>query len=142
MVTRIRRIAIRYYPIPDAPAVTYIAMAKEKKPMPMKQRNAINALIRKLCANYDRAGNGDCLLLDCPCPQLQSHSLKCRYFRDAVLPTDKELYAAIMGQGGIKACASCGKPFRAVANRAVYCEGCRKTVERRKARDRKRKQRA
>ena len=58
MVTRIRRIAIRYYPMPDAPAVTYIAMAKEKKPMPMKQRNAINALIRKLCANYDRAGNG------------------------------------------------------------------------------------
>ena len=109
--------------------------------MPIRQRNALNALIRQQCANYDRAGGGDCLVLDCPCPQLQSHSLICRYCRDAVLPADKTLYAQIMGAGGVKTCASCGKPFRAVANRAKYCDGCRKTVERRKARDRKRKQR-
>ena len=136
-----QRITIRYFPQPDAPAAAHTVTVKERKAMPATQRNAVNALIRRLCANYDRAGCGDCLLLDIPCPQLQSHSLTCRYFRDAVLPADKLLHAQIMGQGGLKTCASCGKPFRAIANRAVYCDGCRKTVERRKARDRKRKQR-
>lgn len=48
-----------------------------------------------------------------------------------LLPADKTLYAQIMGAGGVKTCASCGKPFRAVANRAKYCDGCRQW-ERRK----------
>ena len=131
MRTRQQRITIRYFPQPDDPAITHTVTARERKTMPATQRNAVNALIRRLCANYDRAGGGDCLLLDMPCPQLQSHSLTCRYFRDAVLPVDKLLHAQIMGQGGVKTCASCGKPFRAVANRAKYCDGCRQK-ERRK----------
>ena len=135
-------ITIRYFPQPDARAVTCTITAKEEKPMPMQQRNAINAMIRRECANFDRAGAGDCLVLDCPCPQLQSQSLKCRYFRDAVLPGDKELYAAVMGQGGIKTCASCGKPFRAVANRAKYCDGCRQRERLKHEAERKRKKRA
>ena len=57
------------------------------------QRRRCNRLIKRLCANYD---NGNCLLLDdgepCVCPQTISYSLLCRYFRNAVLPADKELY--------------------------------------------------
>mgnify|MGYP002646580546 CR=1 FL=1 len=142
MITRIQRVNIRYFPEPDAKAVTYTAMRKERKPMPNQQRNTINALIRQQCANYDRAGGGDCLLLDCQCPQLQSHSLICRYCRDAVLPADKLLYAEIMGAGGVKTCASCGKPFRAIANRAKYCDGCRQRVRNRQEAERKQKKRA
>ena len=43
-------------------------------------------LIRRLCANCE---GGNCLLLDdgdpCPCPQMISNTLICKYFRAAVL---------------------------------------------------------
>ena len=71
-------------------------------------------LIRRLCANYDE---GNCLALDegegCVCVQSISYSLLCRYFKEAVLPADAELCAAI-GQGAdeLKRCRSCGKPFQ------------------------------
>lgn len=70
-------------------------------------------LIRRLCANYDE---GNCLALDegegCVCVQSISYSLLCRYFKEAVLPADAELCAAI-GQGAdeLKRCRSCGKPL-------------------------------
>ena len=47
-------------------------------------------LIRRLCANYD---GGNCLPLDdgdtCPCPQMITPTLICKYFRAAVLPSDR-----------------------------------------------------
>ena len=39
MNTRIQRVNIRYVPEPDAKAVTYTAMRKERKPMPNHQHN-------------------------------------------------------------------------------------------------------
>ena len=52
-----------------------------------KQRQRANALIKRLCANYD---NGSCLALDdgepCACVQSISYSLLCKYFRKSVLP--------------------------------------------------------
>ena len=66
----------------------------ERIKLPPSQRRRCNRLIKRLCANYD---DGNCLLLDdgepCVCPQTISYSLLCRYFRNAVLPADKELYA-------------------------------------------------
>lgn len=63
------------------------------------QRTRCNRLIRRLCANYD---NGNCLPLDegdgCVCVQMISLSLICKYFRNAVLPADKELCAEIFRQ--------------------------------------------
>ena len=63
------------------------------------QHRRCNRLIKRLCANYD---DGNCLLLDdgesCVCPQTISYSLLCRYFRNAVLPAEKELYADIFKQ--------------------------------------------
>ncbi|MFR9164680.1 MAG: cysteine-rich VLP domain-containing protein [Dysgonomonas sp.] len=73
-----------------------------------RQRYRANALIKKLCANYD---DGNCLLLDegegCVCVQSISYSLLCRYFRNAVLPADPALEAEILGTHPDR-CVSCG----------------------------------
>lgn len=53
-------------------------------------RTHCNRLICWLCANYD---NGNCLPLDegdgCVCVQIISLSLICKYFRNAVLPAER-----------------------------------------------------
>ena len=90
-------------------------------------------LIRGLCANCD---GGDCLLLDdgepCVCPQLISYSVLCRYFRAAVLPADRELYADIMERDSRKRCADCGAPFVPTGSRGVFCPRCAALRERRR----------
>lgn len=106
-----------------------------------KQSRKINALIRRLCANYD---NGSCLFLDdretCPCIQIISrYGLYCNYFKNAVLPADEALFAEIMQPRKKKRCASCGKAFTPKSNRQKYCPDCRVLEERKK--DRLRKQR-
>lgn len=72
-----------------------------------KQRQRANALIKRLCANYD---NGSCLALDdgepCACVQSISYSLLCKYFRKAVLPAEPLLEADILGTRFEK-CVSC-----------------------------------
>ena len=111
----------------------------------MQKRKAV-ALIKSLCCNYD-GPTGSCLVLsgweDTPCPQCSSNSLMCRHFRDVLLEdkAGKELKAAIMSCGSIKTCQVCGKPFRAVSNRAKYCQRCAEKVGRQKATARKRRQR-
>ena len=81
-----------------------------------KQRQRANALIKRLCANYD---NGNCLALDngepCVCVQSISYSLLCKYFRSAVLPAEPLLEAAILGTRFEK-CAT-GKSTDTVLNR-------------------------
>ena len=108
------------------------------------QRRRCNRLIRKLCANYD---DGNCLLLDdgepCVCVQAISYSLLCRYFREAVLPADRELCADLAATADTrKKCELCGKPFPARSNRAKYCDRCAPYAARRNAAERKRRQRA
>ena len=82
-----------------------------------KQLQRANALIKRLCANYD---NGNCLALDngepCVCVQSISYSLLCKYFRSAVLPAEPLLEAAILGTRFEK-CVSCGAPI-------INCEKC------------------
>ena len=100
-------------------------------------------LIRRLCANYS---SGSCLLLEenfepCPCPQLLTCSLLCKYFRTAVLPADADLYAEVMGSSHHKRCIVCGRPFPVRSNRAVYCDCCAEVERRRKNRDRVRRHR-
>ena len=109
-----------------------------------QQAKRVNALLRKLCANYD---GGNCLLLDdgepCVCVQAISYSLLCRYFREAVLPADRELCADLAATADTrKKCELCGKPFPARSNRAKYCDRCAPYAARRNAAERKRRQRA
>ena len=90
------------------------------------QRSRCNRLIKRLCANYDY---GNCLLLDdgepCVCPQTISYSLLCRYFHNAVLPAEKELYADIFRQRTYH-CVECGAVFVPNSNRQKYCLSCSK----------------
>ena len=105
------------------------------------QRRRCNRLIRKLCANYD---NGNCLPLDegdgCVCVQMISLSLICKYFRNAVLPADKELYADIFKQRTVK-CAVCGASFLPNSNRQKYCSECSRKVHRKQKNESAKKRR-
>ena len=82
-------------------------------------------LIRSLCANCN---GGNCLLLDdgyepCPCPQMLTCSVLCRYFRAAVLPADRELQAEIMADSR-RRCRECRRPFVPKAKNTLYCPEC------------------
>ena len=115
----------------------YIDLTPRAAPEPAKRindkrRRQINRLVKAECCNYQQ---GNCLLLD------DGEPLSCRWFRDAVLPIDKELHAEIMGQTTLKKCSVCGQPFRAVSNRAKYCERCRKSERRKQYRESKQKTR-
>jgi hypothetical protein len=77
---------------------------KEEKAMlkitPM-QAERVNRLVSELCANCDQDGN--CVLLDDGeahrCVQLISvYGIYCNYFKNAVLPADKELHEEIQKQ--------------------------------------------
>ena len=95
------------------------------------------------CCNYD---NGNCILLDdgdeCVCPQLISYSLLCKWFRVAVLPADRLLYAELYQTGDRKKCTECGTSFASSSNSVKYCPDCRKRITRRQAAERMRKRRA
>ena len=65
-----------------------------------EQEEQICNLVRKRCANYRR---GNCLLLnglrERTCVQLLCRSgIFCRYFQEAVLPMEKDLYTQILKQ--------------------------------------------
>ena len=81
------------------------------------QSRKVNALVRRTCCNYD---NGNCILLDdgdeCVCPQLISYSLLCKWFRAAVLPADRLLYAELYQTGDKKKCTECGAFFASTSN--------------------------
>ena len=63
-----------------------------------KQVGRVHRLVRELCAKCDEDGN--CILLDDGeahrCVQLISIcGIYCNYFKEAVLPSDRELYEQI-----------------------------------------------
>jgi len=103
--------------------------------------------LRDILASLDREGfitrrHG---VLDdgepCVCPQTISYSLLCRYFRNAVLPAEKELYADIFKQRTYH-CAECGAAFVPNSNRQKYCLSCSKKVHRRQKNESARKRKA
>ena len=103
------------------------------------QAREAHKLVKKECCNYKV---GICLVLDCPCPQLITRSLNCKWFRNAVLLGNVPLYVEITGETGkTKACAACGQSFVPTGNRSVYCPPCAARIRREKAAERKRKQR-
>lgn len=107
-----------------------------------RQRYRVNALIKKLCANYD---DGNCLLLDegegCVCVQSISYSLLCRYFRNAVLPAESSLEAEILGTYPDR-CVACGTPIIRRGNRKKYCKKCAEIAYKRQQAEYARKKRA
>lgn len=108
-----------------------------------QQSRKVNALIKKTCCNCTA---GNCILLDngeeCVCPQLISYSLLCKWFRNAVLPADKLLYAELYQTEDKRRCVVCGAAFASTSNSVKYCPDCRKRITRKQAAERMRKRRA
>ena len=76
------------------------------------EKAAIRRLVSKWCANYER--DCGCLPLDCECYMFGKcwTGAYCRYFREAVLPLDPALEAALLAEGprpDFKACPVCGR---------------------------------
>lgn len=111
-----------------------------------KHLKTARGLIKEICCNYDST-TGGCLKLDrgvvVPCPQMIAQSVVCKYFRNVLLEDKraKELKAEIYGLDQRKVCAACGGQFQAISNRAKYCARCSKEQQRKKASERKQKQR-
>ena len=110
-----------------------------------KERAAIRKLVAELCANYDNQEKL-CLPLDYPCYMLNkwwTGSL-CRYFREAVLPTDPALESAITGDDTSlkqKICPVCGKSYLPTTSQAYCSDFCRTFARRKSERERKRRKR-
>lgn len=109
------------------------------------ERAAIRKLVTELCANYD---NRDklCLPLDCPCYMLNKWwtGALCRYFQEAVLPTDPALESAITGEDTSlkqKVCPVCGKSYLPTTSQAYCSDFCRTLARRKSERERKRRER-
>ena len=103
-------------------------MSSIKRLSPPQSRK-VNSLVRRECCNCD---NGHCILLDdgdeCVCPQLISCSLLCKWFRIAVLPLDKLLYAELFQSEDRRRCTVCGAAFASKSNSVKYCPDCRKRI--------------
>lgn len=102
------------------------------------QLSKVRSLIRKRCCNFHK---GECQAIDFEecnaCPQWFSLSLNCKWFRDAVLPGDSELEAAIYrGDKATRRCIVCKGRFIPGSNRAKYCPACAKKRRQQKERDR------
>lgn len=114
-------------------------MASEIIHMTEEQLARVRKLIRKQCCNYD---NGKCLLFDWPecnvCPQWISYSLLCKWFRDAVLPNDKQLEAELYQTRPAGYCKNCGKPLFQRKKNQKYCDRCAVLVRREKEAKRQR----
>ena len=91
--------------------------------MSPKQRIRANKLIRRMCANFM---DGECVCLDCECPQIISYSLLCKYFKRAVLPLDKELEAEVVKTNPISVCKDCGAVIEKTCNKRQFCDACAK----------------
>ena len=111
-------------------------MSGEVRELTRDERDAIRKLVTKCCANYQREYG--CLPLDGECYMLLKcwTGAYCRYFREAVLPLDPALEAALTGDDiKMRPCAVCGKPFPVRSNH-VYCSPrCADQARRRRQRE-------
>ena len=99
-------------------------MPMTKRELTPQERRAIRKLVTGRCANYN--SEYGCLPLDCECPMLGicfTNSAMCRYFREAVLPNDPELEAALQALP-TRRCQHCGKPFPVNGRRAHCSDNC------------------
>lgn len=119
--------------------------ATAERELTRSERAAIRRLVTDLCANYDRHAN-ICLPLDGPCYMLQKWwtGNLCKYFRNAVLPTDPALEASITNTvylANYKECSVCGKAYVPVTSQAYCSDRCRIQARRKAERERKRRAR-
>lgn len=108
-----------------------------------EEKAAIRSLVVKWCANYDREYG--CLPLDCECYMLGKcwTGAYCRYFREAVLPLNPALEAALTDgpAPGLRPCAVCGRLFAPEGKKAFCSAACAENARRKRQRDYMRKRR-
>ena len=106
-----------------------------------REKQRIRKLVTNSCANY--CEEYVCLPLDCDCYMFGiafNTSKLCRYFENAVLPLDAELYS-VFNHLPTRACKQCGKRF-AAAGKQLYCsEQCAANARREQTARRVRKHR-
>ena len=110
-----------------------------------RERAKIRRMVTGQCANYD-SQEQICLTLDSPCYMLHKcwTGGACRYFCEALLPTDPELALAVTGEDTSmrqKICPVCGKAYLPVTSQAYCSEVCRSYARRKSERERKRRER-
>jgi len=96
-----------------------------------EEKRKIRALVTKWCANYDKEYG--CLPLECECYMFGKcwTGAYCRYFREAVLPLDPALEAALL-TGAVP-----------LDGRLAYCSAaCAKKAHRRQQREYMQKKRS
>lgn len=91
--------------------------------------------------------DGNCLLLDDgeehACVQcISRYGIYCNYFKNAVLPADRELFAEIMQPASKKQCKICKSYFVSKAKNQRYCPDCAAVQKRKKAAERQRRKQA
>ena len=103
----------------------------------------VRNLVRKRCCNFV---DGNCIRLDgiepCPCPQLITRSMICKWFRTAVLPGAPGLEQEILQRGERKHCVECGAVYYSASNRSKYCSSCAAKIKRRQQAEYARRKRA
>jgi predicted nucleic acid-binding Zn ribbon protein len=114
----------------------------EARELTRAERAAIRKLVTGMCANYDHEYG--CLPLGCPCYMLGKWwtGSYCKYFRDAVLPLDPALEAALTVLGNSfckKTCPVCGASYIPATSQAYCSEACR--IKGKREADRRRQQR-
>lgn len=109
-----------------------------------EEKTAIRRLVTSMCANYDREYG--CLPLDCECYMLTKcwTGALCRYFREAVLPLNPALEAAITVEGpppDFKICPVCGGAVPPDGRQAYCSQRCARAARRKQKREHMRKKR-
>jgi hypothetical protein len=116
----------------------------EQRELTRDERAAIRKLVLALCANYDNHYKL-CLPLDAPCYMLGKWwtGSYCKYFKNAVLPLDPALLAALLGGGRpeTRLCIVCGAAFPVNGKRAYCSAACEQTALHKQKRDYMRKKR-
>ena len=106
---------------------------------------AIRKLVKDLCANYDYEYG--CLLLDAECYMFYgvayTCSALCKYFKNAVLPTEPVLEAVLSGREvpNTEKCAVCGVSFIPDGKQRYCSPECQDEGNRRMSRERMKRKR-
>ena len=116
--------------------------SSEPRELTRAERSAIRQLVVSLCANYD--SEYGCLPLESRCYMFGKWWTGgyCKYFRDAVLPNNPALMAALTdGTVDTRPCAVCDQSF-VVSGKQAYCSAaCANAARKKRQREYMRKKR-
>ena len=116
-------------------------MKKFYRELSGKEKRQIKRLVISQCANYDKEYG--CLPLDCECYMFgvcYSNSALCKWFRNALLPTEPELQA-VFESIPLAVCKECEKHFQKNGKHAYCSDRCATEARRKQTAARVRKHR-